>query len=203
MLPVVGIDEVAPFPLDQVIDVDLENVTIRELADWIHAEFDVPVAIVEFDDGTDRQERARFTIQGRNQRLFTILGRSLYVKFDNEWLDFGCVVRDGVVILGREDSFIDRHEIVHYDISDLVDRGIDVDVLKQMIYGFMSNNGNAMWREVDGFGGTINFFRGFLVISQVPSVQLEVALLLAALREPRVLVLPSAFWKTTGRTNCD
>lgn len=188
--PGIGYEMVAPYPLNQVVDVQLENVSIRELADWIHEQFDVPVEILEDyeHDSAAWADETRISVNGYQQRLFTILLRAEWDFEDYELLPWFSV-RDGILVVGPRHLMEDdrRRQTVHYDVSDLLDAGLEVETIKQVLFDHAG--GWRAWAEVDGFGGTIDHYRGVLIIDQTEWLHRDVAYMLAVLRHPRVPVL--------------
>lgn len=190
--PVIGYDTMALYPFNQIVTRDFDNVTVRELADWIHQEYDVPVELIDatpqgYEDEalTAWADETHFSVESFQQHLYTVLLRARR-DIDDYDAHPVFIVRDGVVVFGPRYVFDDDepylYPVVHYEVSDLLDGTFDVESLSKIL----RENTSGEWVEVDGIGGYINHYRGVLIVRQTDHVHDEIAHLLTVLRHPRV-----------------
>lgn len=177
--------------LDALVDVDVEDASLRSVIEGFAKQADVPIVIDVArlaDEGLDIDEvRRNLTLQVRGVRLQSAL--ALVLPCDEDWgsPDLACVVeQDGLrittAIVASQQL---RTEV--YTVTDIIEREADRFDEQNLAQAITSLIEPTDWEEVGGTG-FIQVTPGALVIAHTDAIHRQIALLLEEFRrlaEPR------------------
>ncbi len=160
-------------PLTKPVSGDFTESSLRELVEWLRDRNGLSVLVHERalnDAGVSLAEPLSDRID--NQPLYLLLNRL-------QQIEVAWYMEKGMLHLTSEEEVLTRIVTQAYNVSDLIDSGIDVDSLIDTIVSTIAAD---TWAENGGGEGEIRAIGDVLFVSQNDRVLSQVAALLEALR---------------------
>ena len=178
-----------PEALSRPIDLDVTDVTLAEAMQRISEATGLPVRIDEEElqnEGVNADEVV--SDRAENEPAYLLLDRLL----DNVGgIELAWYVDHGLLQITTKLDADDYMLTVTYNVRDLLEAGYS----KHDVILVLLNTTSGLWFDLDGVGGTMQFFGEMLAVRQTPRVHRQVAALLHAIRakgrERRVLEPPT------------
>ena len=167
-----------PEALSRPIDLDVTDVTLAEAMQRISEATGLPVRIDEEElqnEGVNADEVV--SDRAENEPAYLLLDRMLE---NVGGVELAWFVDHGLLYVTTKLVADDKMATVTHNVRDLFERHISGEQLEEII----TNMTAGPWFDLDGVGGTLEFFRDILVVRQSHRMQREVAALLEAIRQP-------------------
>ena len=177
--PLVYIDPArfVPEPLARPIDLDLADIPLAEAMQRVSEATGLPGRIdVKELDNEGVQVDTIVSDRAESEPAYLLLDRILE---NVAGVELGWFVDQGILEVTTKLVADDHLVTITDNVRDLLERGYCKDDILDVIL----NTTSGPWFDLDGVGGTLEFFGEMLVVRQTSRVQREVAAMLDAIRE--------------------
>ncbi len=162
-----------PEPLARKVTVEFDEVSLREIGEWIQENQGIPVVLDRValtDVGIPAGEP--ITDHLDDEPLYLLLNRLSSLELD--WF-----VSDNVLQITTAEVAEESLSTESYNVQDLLDQGISPDALIETI----NASTEGPWEDVDGIGGVLEWLGNVLFIRTTAQQHREIRGLFSALRD--------------------